>query len=215
MNKLTISLLLFFSLVSCTGDQIMTPELLDTPSHVTILDSYEILDGGFISDEPCGPPCFLGITSEDDIESATDKLIMLGAYTGDCEVESYDNFNVIECGNYRIFFSSTGNRIVIGATFYPTGITLAEVIEKFGEPDEVWVEFPVEFDTWFGYSYMGICYSEFNAEIFTEQQKPNDYFYETSPITKVFEIKYNYDTEFDCGGLDAMEWHGYGIYENP
>ncbi len=209
--KLTFSLTVIIFLAACGSDLGVTLQPSMPPSPTIVPNLYEILDGGFISGEPCGPPCFLGITAEDDLESAINKLQGVGALTEECVITNSD----IRCLNYAIYFPTTGDENAIGVAFNPEDITLSDVIDKYHEPDEVWVWFPDDDGGWKGFSALNICYSIINVMVVFEQQKPNDFFYEALPTTKVLTVGYQYDSELYCGGLGAQEWHGYGIYGPP
>jgi hypothetical protein len=97
-------------------------------------------DGGLISQIPCGPPCFLGIVP--GITSNDEALVKFNSRAAPAKCEEYDyskrpggGLRGVSCGFGGFIFGEDGYVSSIG--FTPNGITLKQVIEKYGSPDSI------------------------------------------------------------------------------
>lgn len=93
-------------------------------------------DGGFITRQPCGPPCYQnispGVTTEKD---ARNILQNMGEPCVDFDYTNEGGYRGLICENVTMGFV---NHIVDALTFYPsTAITVQQVIEAYGPPDRV------------------------------------------------------------------------------
>src|SRR3972149_2355054 len=93
-------------------------------------------DGGFLSQQPCGPPCFQGIypgaTTERDARIALQKL---GKPCTDWDNTSVGGFRGTNCGNITVSFA---DQTVNGVSFNPASdITVSQMIGKYGPPDRM------------------------------------------------------------------------------
>jgi hypothetical protein len=133
-----ILLTLPFLLSSCNS----IPIINMTPTNGTEL---HIDDGGFLSGEPCGPPCFWGITPGVTTDSEMLNIFeQNGVDAAKCERYKRQNPDllVIQCGPMDLGY-------IIGITIYPSGIvnqigfqlekpiTLGDVIAKYGDPSAI------------------------------------------------------------------------------
>ena len=169
----------------------------------------DIEDGGFLSEEPCGPPCFWGIvpgktTEEQAIEILQERGIFELCSAFDRERAGGERG--IECGS-RVFISfELGSDIVRGLRFNPPStITVQDVIEKYGEPESVEVGgVGVHVLNY----QMLLAYPKMFTLIRLSYQK--EYPYLLTPLTSVREIVYY--PEF--GGEFSLRevWRGYGEY---
>ncbi len=137
--------MLVLMMVSCQG---RVPETKLTPTSVPALQQSTptpvlwhkvIQDGGFLSGEPCGPPCFWGVTP--GITKIDQVYQILDARGLRPYCSKYDNgygARGIDC-SFRLGFSFAGQTDVIdGVGFFPSvPITLEDVINKYGSPSHV------------------------------------------------------------------------------
>ncbi len=164
-------------------------------------------DGGFLSENPCGPPCFYGI---------------MPGVTTKSEAEEIFNQNLFSCtffdytpGGKQGFMCSWGGvglddegNIVTGVTFRTSSkITLQQVIDKYGEPDfvstgivslpddKVRVGMILEFKT-------------IRTSIRLEEQHAPKYTVREDSV--VHDIAYFADSE---PGPSDVPWKGYGEYD--
>ncbi len=90
----------------------------------------DIGDGGFLSGEPCGPPCFLGIRPGLTRSSDARSVLKAPPFSGDC-VEADTSINcreVIQVG----FQDETVNMVSFKPT---TQITASDLLGRYGPPD--------------------------------------------------------------------------------
>jgi hypothetical protein len=139
-----LSVGLFILLFSaCTTNADTSRIITKTPATIKIPD---IKDGGFLSGDPCGPPCFLKI-----IPGETDKataLNILQAYYDIQNCEYWDRnvsggYRAMGCLHttsiwYRLALNFSKQDIVDGLSFMPTqNISVQDVVAKYGGPDGV------------------------------------------------------------------------------
>ncbi len=90
----------------------------------------DIGDGGFLSGEPCGPPCFLGIRPGLTRSSDARSVLNAPPFSGSC-VEASASINcreVIQVG----FQGETVNMVSFKPT---TQITAGDLLGRYGPPD--------------------------------------------------------------------------------
>jgi len=192
------------------------------PPTPTITKSViiNIGDGGFITNEPCGPPCFWGITpSVSNYDETINQLNSKGVNTSDCEYSLRHNpdQNELHCGplnpGYAIGITFDLNNIVMNLGFTPEPpINLKNVIEKYGSPDHIDVanlsvsEEPPNIG-------VQIFYDRFQAILILPYQKGKGNIY---PAITIEGISYISKDSYAERVLHSQLWHGYGEYEtNP
>src|SRR5258706_10513731 len=95
-SKITLWLLLIATSLSC---YIITPYNANATVVVpTYADVMGLGDGGLISQEPCGPPCYQGITLGMSVKDAA-SVIQAAELARVCEI----NPTNITCGPIRSF----------------------------------------------------------------------------------------------------------------
>jgi hypothetical protein len=173
-------------------------------------------DGGFLSGEPCGPPCYYGIipgiTTKDD---AIKKLRSNGLYQ-DCE--EFDNtiqggIRGVSCNIQGISFQNDAD-IVNGIGFQPfRQITVSEVIDKYGEPNAVSVgpigltdRLPIT-------TGMTLFYDSIKVGLGLTEQKSNDIEFNLTPDVLIEGIEYDDRDSYILSTRYVREWKGYGIYK--
>jgi len=136
-SGIAVCCLLFTSLLACSPT---TPGSSSVP-QVAYVGELGVRDGGFLSGEPCGPPCFWGIVPGETTEAEAIQILkaVLGGVFEKCTVYNYEPRG-IGCfrPNLGIEFRK-GTDIVDGVGFRPSDrITLEDVIAKHGEPDALY-----------------------------------------------------------------------------
>jgi len=176
----------------------------------------EIGDGGFLSGDICGPPCFFGVipgttTKTDAIQTLQSR----GLYQG---CEEFDNtrqggIHAIGCNNIVVFLDKNTD-IVSGIGFQPSQvITVEEVIVKYGMPSAVSVisvdpssrgQFTVG---------MTLYYENINVALGLAEQHSGNY--KVDPTSPIATLRYLDNEEYRLllHGLYLKHWVGYGVYD--
>lgn len=118
------------SLVSCTA-------------VIPTITTLNIGDGGFLSGDPCGPPCFWGIVPGQTTEAEVVDILQERGIYEICEarVSKYEEGGKgIDCILQIYINLNQGDDLVRSVYFAPSApITVQEVIAKYGEPDGILV----------------------------------------------------------------------------
>jgi hypothetical protein len=178
-------------------------------------ETPEIGDGGFFSEEPCGPPCFWniipGVTTIDEAEAVLEAKNITGLCT------RYNN----EEARTRGVTCYPGMELGIGFGFHEDivtdisfrtseTITLDDVVEKYGEPSAVFVQYtglPEE-----PYRTMTMLYYD---SIYTYLHLPEQEsgVFEVKPSLEVQDIAYSsVDLYRRSRQRFSSDWKGYGSY---
>lgn len=180
-----------------------------TPSSLMPEDTFAVGDGGFLSEEPCGPPCFWGIVPGETTEAEVIEILREKGVFDTCETfdrEARGGERGMECGS-RVFISfQQGGDVIQGLGFSPTStITVQDVVEKYGEPQSVEV------------GALGVHVLDYQLilaypKILTlvRLSLQQEYPYVLEPVTPVKDIVYY----LEFGGDFSLKsvWHGYGEY---
>ncbi len=176
-------------------------------------------DGGFLSGEPCGPPCFWNITP--DVSKKQDAIEALQAHfdkdfnSQNCELWSGpDIFQDISCNPVYIGFNQTRDVGVIG---FPPGIriTVEDAISKYGPPSAISVASIRGDKRGFTISVaMSIYFDDIYTQANLPEQDGKAYFVE--PSTIINWIAYLGKDEWKSSMKFATRpWQGYSGYEGP
>lgn len=165
-------------------------------------------DGGFLSEKPCGPPCFYGIipgiTSKDDLE----EILKLNSFS--CTFFDYTHSSGAQgfmCPWGGIALSDEGN-IVIGVSFWPSSkIRLWQVIDKYGEPDYVRTGIVSLPDAKVRVGMM-LGFRKIRTWIELEEQSAPKYTVREDSLVRHI----GYSDHFDHQPSDVV-WKGYGEYD--
>lgn len=190
--------LLFVALTACT------PKIPGVGNHVS-----EIGDGGFLSSEPCGPPCFWGIVPGVTLEAKAIKLLQSEGLCG-----KYTTFD--HSGGLEVFCSSgveislqRGTDTVQVVIFRPSQtITVGDVITSYGEPDNISIGVKHQYPR----AWMILDYDDLRVSLVTLEQEGSTFWVEAS--TKIERVNY-YSTasyEYYRAATD-LKWNGYGEYQ--
>lgn len=170
----------------------------------------DIGDGGFLSQEPCGPPCFLQITP--GVTSRGDAITILHAqaFSGSCA----ETGTGINCqGLLQIGFQKDAVNMV---SFKPNaGITAAETIARYGPPDRIFVFISSLVPGGQTASKMRLFYDGMHAMIDLPDQ--NDVYFVARADLALSNIAYLSAAEYRSYqqqiAAQAVAWQGYRTYQ--
>ena len=188
--------LMLLSLTSCIPAMPVTPML-------------DIGDGGFLSEEPCGPPCFWGIVPGETTEDQVVEILQETNVFETCEMfdrEDEGGYRGMKCGS-RVFIGfERGGDLVTGVGFNPSSITVQDIVEKYGEPEGVTVGglgvHVIDYQ-------LIMAYPTMLTLVRLSLQDEGPYILEQSTLVRNVAYDVIFDEEFS---LDWEEWHGYGEY---
>ena len=129
-HGVTMCFLLLFGLTTCIAAVPATPAI-------------DVGDGGFLSEDPCGPPCFWGIIPGQTKETEVIEILQERGVLETCEAfdnEAEGGSRGMKCGS-RVFINfEQGDDVVRGLGFnLSSTITVQEAVAKYGEPAGVLV----------------------------------------------------------------------------
>jgi len=200
--SIVITLLLTGLLSAC---QTSTPTATPTPKPLhrpvpgpTTVVPLPIGDGGLLTKEPCGPPCFLGIVPDVTTYAETIQILTDYQYWDDCEEwDTYEDTGTlgIECSDTLIFYFDQDKSYVVDVVFHPkNNITVQDMIDEFGDPAYLNVIVSgYEELTW--EASMRLYYPDYKMAIWPEDQKGNSYSLQSTTI------------------IDAVVYHGVEFVE--
>jgi hypothetical protein len=174
--------------------------------------AIDIGDGGLISGEPCGPPCFYGIRPDITTFQEVDKILSLSTFGAFCE--RFDDtktsgFRGFACGEaFTIVFVNHSDDVYSLGYTPKQSITIGEVIEKYGEPSSVAVITG-------GYkestSMMRIYFSQYSMSIAMNEINGTSYLIQSSSI--IGRVSYEGKNSYqELTSLLNQKWVGYGEY---
>jgi hypothetical protein len=173
------------------------------------IEAIEVGDGGFLSGDPCGPPCLWGIVPGQTREAQAIEILREYDIFQSCkplDSEAEGGSRGLNCGD-RIFLGfATGTDLVDGIGLDPTGLTVGDAIYRYGEPDAV-LHFPagtVEFPD----MMLVIVYREMLTELRLPEQEGLVYLLEST--TPIWNIAYFASMEDPTANIFYEEWKGYG-----
>lgn len=197
-----------------------TPEPTPKPLHRPVPGPaptavpLPIGDGGLLSKDPCGPPCFLGVVP--DVTTYTEAIQILTDYQYLDSCKERDNTEEggvqwIGCSSTFIFDFDQDKSHVIFVGFDPQQeITVQDVIDEFGEP--VYLNVIVS-----GYEYsirvttIRMYYPDSKMAIWLEDQKGGSYLLE--PTTEIDNVRYlGGDLDDSIFRPRKQDWQGYIEY---
>lgn len=192
-------------LTSCNSEnRIHQPQSSSTPS-------IDIGDGGLFSGKPCGPPCFLGIRPDLTTYQEVTKILSSSPFWNSCE--AFDNtkesgYRGFDCGEVFIVDFIKSNEAVFNLGFNPTKtITIAEVIETFGNPSSVKVitlgykEITTSMRLYFSQYTMTVALNDINGTS-----------YIIKPTSIIHNVSYEGNSSYQEISKMTQNWSGYGEY---
>ncbi len=208
-----ISLIIGFSFL-CAGCTHLS-EITEIPQATVSPVSNSFGDGGFLSESPCGPPCFYGITPGETTEEEA-KVIIQDEVSLFKNCTSFDNTSIdgdkgITCEYCGFTFDEN---FVSSVGFRPNErIELGQALEKIGEPDHLipfstsLPEYPLE-------GRYILCFDKPRISIWLPEIEGSKY--NISPLTIIESINYGTDEAYQSSACsmiyESVEWEGYGDY---
>jgi hypothetical protein len=193
--SIVITLLLTGLLAAC---QTSTPTATPTPKPLhrpvpgsTTVVPLPIGDGGLLSKEPCGPPCFLGVVPDTTTYDEAIQILTDYQYWDDCE--EWDTTEVggtlgIECSDTFLFGLNEDNSYVTRIVYNPQqAITVQDLIDEFGEPAYLNVSVS-GYEESIRETTTRLYYPDLKMAIWLEYQKGGSYLLE--PTTKIDNVRY-------------------------
>lgn len=216
--KVILCILWVFVIASCQSkiqgtklSSISVPTLQH--STLTPVQWHKVIqDGGFLSGEPCGPPCFWGVTPGVTTIDQVYQILDARGLRPYCS--KYDNgygARGIDC-SFRLGFSFTEQTDDIdGVGFFPSvPITLEDVINKYGSPSHVLAligglpDYPQRVDLRLYYDdiFTVLDFLEIEGEVYPLEAGTVVQYIDYSDRTAYEEIR----------NLPFQPWVGYGKY---
>ncbi len=168
-------------------------------------------DGGFLSSQPCGAPCFWGIYPGSTTETQVYEVLQNKGIEKKCapfDRTKEGGRRGITCVNSVLIVF--GKDVVQDIGFSPTQkITVEEVIKHFGEPSHILVaitstpEYP---DT-----TMILFFDEILTSLALPEQKGTRY--QIAATTEVLNIGYSDNASYKATSSSLPGWSGYGEYD--
>jgi hypothetical protein len=178
----------------------------------------EVREGGFLSQEPCGPPCFWNITPGVTNQDQVVEILKSKELFQECDY--FDNLKEsgsrgFICRPVVIITFQDNSDIVAGVGFKPSQtITVEEVISKYDAPNAVLVT-AVGIPENEPHTVMTLYYDDLNVNLSLIEQKAG--IYELTPTTRIENIAYSDQPSYESIRRYSQEWNGYSKYNqyNP
>ena len=167
-------------------------------------------DSGFLTNQPCGPPCLWGIYPGSTTETQVLEVLRDRGIENECE-----RFDRTQEGGRRGITCLDSvliafNEDVVEDIGYSSSeeITVEQVIKHFGEPSHILVaitstpEYPE--------MTMMLFFDEIRTSLVLPEQKGTRYRVETT--TEIVNIGYSDDTSYQATSSSLTGWNGYGEY---
>lgn len=217
IRKIVVSLLWLILLVACAAPETKTSpkvRVLESPQPTALPEMADIGDGGLLSGLPCAVPCVYGIRIG---ETSLDQVIPTLQQNGlsECLTEENLSWIGVTCGYSVVVQVDKATSLVNATGFYPSvPISLAKIIEKYGEPDFVSLqaEGPVEAPT----SRITLFWDQLKMTVEMPQIDRHIYPLEgtTTAEMVIFLDEAQYiDSNKISFGEYYKRWNGYGDYQ--
>ena len=186
----------------------------ENPTEKPLID---IGDGGYLSGDPCGPPCFWNI--KPDITTKQQALDILQARVNlrDCSINNLGlsglNGSIVYCEPVNIAFDQSGYVSSLSFNLMKP-ISVGDALAKFGNQDEVYIE-TTEWDK--NGNTLSVWAKLFFDNIRTEVVllSQDGQVYNIIQSTEIKTIGYSGREEWGTlRQLVGSQWHGYGQYNN-
>ncbi|MEW5938671.1 MAG: hypothetical protein AB1750_03345 [Chloroflexota bacterium] len=204
-KSILLFLALVFSACSNTNNVAVTSTLAVKP---TLTATPRNID--FFNDTTCEAPCVLGITPGLTSEADAREIINNNTSLTNCEEHDQTpqgEWQRIECNTLHIIFD---DNMVGWVSFSQPGLTLEQVLQKYGIPDGLLVDIvtlpeePVRSD-------MALRYDKIRLEVHLAEVDGGGY--EVKPTTPVKAITFYSEHRFEIVMKVLQDlWVGYGIY---
>jgi hypothetical protein len=181
-------------------------------SCLNITTQNKIGDGGLLTDNPCSPPCFLGIIPG---STTRDQAIKILAKKG---FDKYEQKNDTLNFNDTIYLAYDSKEYVNLIEFsLSSTVEVRNIIEKYGYPNAAEVLYDIFSTPEDNYFDMGIYYDKLQTYIMLERQKvfPAYTLRETTKIKRVIYFDEASYKKAINNIKHITEWKGYGLYQDP
>ena len=217
IRKIAVSMLLLILLVSCAAPETETSPkvpVLESPQPTPFPERADIGDGGLLSGLPCAAPCVYGIQIG---ETPLDQVIPMLEQNGlsECQREESASWISIICGYSVVVQVDRATSVVNATGFYPSvPISLGEIIEKYGEPDFVYLSAEDSPDG----STTHISLSWDKLRMTVEMPQIDSHIYALEGTTTAEMVIFLDDAQYiDSNEISFGEyykrWKGYGAYQ--
>ncbi len=174
-------------------------------------------DFGILSQEPCGPPCFQGITP--GVTSFDEAALIFKSAGFPCRVDDAQGKRLL-CSSGRTQIMVTNYRLctldstapMVGAITLtpPDKLTVGEFITQYGLPDSVLMAWGPQ---------SALLYASLQTFVFFTMPQ-GEQSYTLTPDTTIEAVIYvtdaGYQTCLQTAAKDRQQWKGYGAYQlNP
>ncbi len=184
------------------------------PQSPTSTGNLDIGDGGLLSQVPCGPPCFYGITP--GITTRVEAEQALQRYGLDRNCEYFDTtrdggVRGLACDAVGIVLQADSDTISSIGYQPSLSITVGDVVARHGTPSVVAVAAVGLTDRYPIITGATLYYDSIHAELGLAEQNIGGNF-NVQPTTPVVGINYEDQDSYDRGRSYSAAWRGYGTY---
>jgi hypothetical protein len=172
-----------------------------------------IQDGGLVSGEPCGPPCFWGIVPGETTEGEALEIVPNALNRQNCRVynnEAGSGLRGISCDNQIGLNFVRGTDVVGGIAFSPSdSLTVGDFVAMHGDPDAALVTalgLPENPHTTMQLYFDGIW-----TTIGLDEQE--GFAYMVSASTLIMSVGYAEPDFYAVSHRYTVSWTGYGEYQ--
>jgi hypothetical protein len=181
-----------------------------------ILSKTDIGDGGFISEKPCGPPCFIGLTPGLSSEAETRQVLEDEGILDECQTynnELESGSRGIRCNLIINISFRKGQDHIEGIGFRPVEeITLNEVISTYGDPNGVLLITGGTSQEHPPLTVMLLYYDAIQTRLILPQQDGEIYHVEES--TPILDVVYFESSVYQSlKNFPLQKWNNYGFYK--
>jgi hypothetical protein len=182
-----------------------------TLAIVLAISKINIGDGGLISEDPCGPDCFFGITpaisSQEDVEVQLKKYKLRWL----CKIEDFYGNLSYTCDDSFVIYIDRNSNLVSLIGFTPKiDIKLESVINKYGAPDFL-VAYEAGTTPEHPLTTTRLYFNKYNLCIDVSEQAGN--FIQISPELVIRNVGYSQEfPELNHSSFVKQLWQGYGKY---
>ncbi len=177
-------------------------------------NTQEVKDDGFLTGQPCGPPCFWSIVPGITTEAETVEVLKTKGLFQNCEPfnnEARSGDRGIICRYIMVVGFQLGTDVVKDIGFRPIQkIIVADVIKKYGEPNGVSVIGTSTPET--PHSVVILYYDDIRTTITLPEQEGTTFLLEAS--TQIESIGYSDAASYSKSRRFLTDWQGYGEYES-
>jgi hypothetical protein len=211
VNQL-LSILLLSSVLTLTACQ-YKPISVVFEKRTPPLVLKNLGDGGLLSGDPCGPPCFLkiqpGITTKQQVLEILKARTNLQdcVFTSDAKIE----YSYLTCEPADITFDKSG---IVGSINFKVQkpVPIGDIIAKFGQPSNVYIN-TTKWDNKDNTLAVGakLFYNDLRMSIYLADE--NAQTYSIAESSQVLSIAY-FSKDMWGSMLPGSIWTGYEKYEN-